>query len=316
MSNSGKLSKMFEIVRTELLAPDIRRFEVVASRIARKRQAGQFVIVRLHEHGERIPLTIVDADVDSETISLVVQGVGKTTRLMNRLEPGDSILDVVGPLGRATEVGHRGTVAVIGGGVGIAVAYPVAEAFKRAGNHVISVIGARTREQVILVEEMRRTSDELFVTTEDGCHGRKGLVTDSLNDLIDAGRRLDLVHAAGPIPMMHAVAETTRPHGISTLVSLNPIMVDGTGMCGGCRVLIDGQTLFACVDGPEFDAHLVDFETLAQRNSAYRCAEVQALGGVLAHPQNNLEQVRQQGESRCRLEEEHSDVARIGPSKS
>jgi ferredoxin--NADP+ reductase len=206
---------------------------------------------------------------------------------MNRLEAGDALLDLVGPLGRPSEVERFGTVAVIGGGVGTAIAWPTAVAFREAGNRVLTVLGARNRDLVILEEEMRRVSDRLIVTTDDGSYGRHGLVTDALAELI-AAEKVDRVLAIGPVPMMRAVSELTRPHGIRTIVSLNSIMVDGTGMCGGCRVLIGNQSKFACVDGPEFDAHEVDFTVLQQRNAAYREAERAALESFLEHPERDL----------------------------
>jgi ferredoxin--NADP+ reductase len=290
---------MFPIVETRFLAPDVKLFRIRAPRIARKRRAGQFVIVRVHDRGERIPLTIADAAPARGDITLVVQGVGKTTRLMNALEPGDSILDVVGPLGRPSEVRRFGTACVIGGGVGAAIAYPTAVALKQAGNRLVSILGARTRDLLILEDEIRETSDVLRVTTDDGSRGHHGLVTDALVDLVVAGERLDYVLAIGPVPMMRAVADTTRPLGIPTVVSLNSIMIDGTGMCGGCRVVVGGRSRFACVDGPEFDAHEVDFALLAQRNSMYREAEAQALARFVADPDDDLARV--QGH-RCRLE--------------
>ena len=268
---------MFRVIRAESLAPGIRRLEIEAPRIARKQQPGQFVIVRVYEEGERIPLTIEKADPQRGTISIVVQSVGKTTRLLNRLETGDVILDVVGPLGQASEIEKFGTVVVMGGGVGAAMAYPTAAALKNAGNFVICITGARDKERVILERELRDVSDELMVTTDDGSYGSKGLVTDKLREVIARGTHIDRVIAVGPIPMMKAVADLTRPSEIRTIVSLNPIMLDGTGMCGGCRVLVDGKSKFACVDGPEFDAHQVDFHTLLQRNSMYREAERESM---------------------------------------
>ncbi len=245
--------------------------EIEAPRIARKQKAGQFVLVRVSPWGERIPLTIKDADPVRGTITLVIQGVGKTTNLMNMLEEGDALLDVAGPLGTPSEVRYYGTAVVIGGGVGTAIAFPVARALKEAGNTVISIVGARSRDLIILEEEVRAVSDAIYVVTDDGSYGEKGLVTDPLKKLVSAnGRGIDLVLAIGPIPMMRAVAEVTRPEKIRTVVSLNSIMVDGTGMCGGCRVLIGEHSKFACVDGPEFDAHQVDFTVLAQRNAMYR----------------------------------------------
>jgi len=282
----------FKIQRAQFLAPGIKRFSIQAPRIARKHQAGQFVIVRLYEQGERIPLTIENSDAERGTISLVVQGVGKTTKLMNELEGGDCILDVVGPLGKPSEIAEYGTVVVIGGGVGTAVAYPTAAALKRAGNHVVSITGARKREMVILEEELRAVSDELFVTTDDGSYAEKGFVTDMLRQLIEQGRQLDLVLAVGPIPMMKAVADITRKHGIRTIVSLNPIMIDGTGMCGGCRVLVNNESKFACVDGPEFDAQEVNFDVLMRRNSMYRSEEKKAMEAFESEREVLLERIR------------------------
>ncbi|RPJ84700.1 MAG: sulfide/dihydroorotate dehydrogenase-like FAD/NAD-binding protein, partial [Acidobacteria bacterium] len=229
---------MFSIVEARFVAPDVKKFRILAPRIARKRQAGHFVLVRVHSKGERVPLTIADSDVEAGTITLFVQGIGKTTRLMNKLETGDYLSDVVGPLGKASEIAYYGTVVVIGGGVGTAIAYPTSVAMKQAGNHVISIIGARNRDLVILESEISAISDEVFMTTDDGSYGRKGLVIDPLKEMIEAGRKLDLVLAIGPIPMMRAVADVTRPHRIKTIVSLNSIMIDGTGMCGGCRVVV------------------------------------------------------------------------------
>lgn len=268
---------MYEIVAARFLAPDIKLFQIYSPPIARKRKAGQFVIVRVSETGERIPLTIADSDPDAGTVTIIVQGIGKTTRELNLKEAGDHIADIVGPLGKPSEIEHYGTTVSIGGGVGTAIAYPTAVALKQAGNYVITINGARTREMVILEAEMQAVSDEAYITTDDGSYGLHGFVTDQLQRLIDDGRQLDLVLAIGPIPMMRAVAETTRPHGIRTIVSLNPIMVDGTGMCGGCRVLVDNKVKFACVDGPEFDAHKVDFANLANRNTVYRQHERQSL---------------------------------------
>ena len=268
---------MFNILDAQFIAPGIKRFILEAPRIARKQKPGQFVILRIHEQGERIPVTIENSDPGRGTISLVVQSAGKTTQLLNSLIAGDHILDVVGPLGKPTEIEKFGTVVVIGGGVGTAMAYPSAAAFKRAGNRVISIVGARNRELVILERELRSVSDALMITTDDGSYCDKGFVTDKLRQLIDNGARIDLVLAIGPIVMMRAVAELTRKEHIRTVVSLNPIMIDGTGMCGGCRVLIDGKSEFACVDGPEFDAHKVNFEVLVQRNGMYRDAEQRSL---------------------------------------
>jgi ferredoxin--NADP+ reductase len=298
---------MFSIVEAQFVASDVKRFRIVAPRIAKKRQAGQFVIVRVHPAGERIPLTIADSDPVDGTITLFVQGIGKTTRLMNMLEAGDSVLDVVGPLGKASEIELWGTVVVIGGGVGAAIAYPTSVAMKQAGNRVISIIGARSKDLVILEREMTAISDQVIVTTDDGSYGRKGLVIDPLREMIESGAKLDLVLAIGPIPMMRAVADTTRPYAIKTVVSLNSIMVDGTGMCGGCRVIVGGASRFACVDGPEFDAHQVDFDVLQQRNAMYRDAERESLEQFQRSASAQLECAR----SACRLEEAYPEVARL-----
>lgn len=283
---------MFKILEARFLAPGIKRFLIEAPRIARKHQAGQFVIVRLYERGERIPLTIERADVERGTISLVVQSVGKTTHLLNALEAGDPILDVVGPLGKPSEIKNFGTVVVIAGGVGAAVAYPTAAALKRAGNRVLVIAGARTKELVILESEWRAVSDTLSITTDDGSYGEKGIVTDRLKALIQNGTPIDLVIAIGPVVMMRAVAEVTREKQIRTIVSLNPIMIDGTGMCGGCRVLVGGESKFACVDGPEFDAHQVNFDVLLQRNAIYREPEKQSFADFQGHESDQVAQVR------------------------
>jgi ferredoxin/flavodoxin---NADP+ reductase len=294
---------MYQVTEARFLAPDIKLLKIEAPRIAQKRKAGQFVIVRVHDHGERIPLTIADSDTEAGTITIIVQGVGKTTKLINMLGPGDALLDVVGPLGNASEVRKFGTAVVIGGGVGTAIAYPTAVAMKKTDNRVLCIIGARTEELLILENEMRATSDELFVMTDDGSYGEHGFVTDKLMELINAGQTIDHVLAIGPIPMMQAVAEVTRSHNIATTVSLNPIMVDGTGMCGGCRVLVGGESRFACVDGPEFDAHAVDFQVLAQRNRLYRPQEEMALRRFNASPREELEKV-----DACRLQQVHPEV--------
>jgi len=268
---------MFKIRRAEFIAPGIKRFVIEAPRIARKHQAGQFLILRLQEQGERIPLTIESSNGAEGTVSIVVQSVGKTTYQLNALEAGDTILDVVGPLGKPSEIKSFGTVVVVGGGVGTALAYPTTAALKRAGNRVLSIVGGRNRDLVILEDEMRAVSDELFVTTDDGSYGETGLVTDKLRQLLASDESIRLVLAVGPIPMMKAVADLTHKKGVPTVVSLNPIMIDGTGMCGGCRVLVGGKSQFACVDGPEFNAHEVDFDVLIQRNRMYRDAEKRSL---------------------------------------
>ncbi len=273
MNTGGLLRNVFNILEAQYLAAGIKRFVIEAPRIARRCQPGQFVIVRVHPQGERIPLTIASADAALGTIVLVVQSVGKTTHLLNSLQTGDYFLDLVGPLGRPSEIKRFGTVVVVAGGVGTAMAFPTAAALKRAGNRVISILGARGKDLLILEHEMRAISDDLRITTEDGSYGGRGLVTDCLRKLIASATQIDLVLTVGPLAMMKAVVGLTRPAGIRTLVSLNPIMIDGTGMCGGCRVLVDGKSKFACVDSPEFDGHAVDFDLLMQRNSMYRAAE-------------------------------------------
>jgi ferredoxin/flavodoxin---NADP+ reductase len=264
---------MNRILEAHFLAPEVKYFRVEAAKVARKHRAGQFVIVRVTGNGERIPLTIADADPEEGWIALIVQGVGKTTRTLNQLNVGDTLHDLAGPLGMPAEIHDCDTAVVIGGGVGTAIAYPTAVALADAGNDVIAIIGGRSREFVILEDEMRAVCTEVYPTTDDGSYGYHGFVTDKLAELLSAGHRIEYVMAAGPVPMMRAVAEVTRPHGIETVVSLNPIMVDGTGMCGGCRVSVGGETRFACVDGPDFDAHFVDFELLERRNKTYGAFE-------------------------------------------
>lgn len=268
---------MFKIVSAEFLAPEVKRFEIEAPKIAAKRKAGQFVIVRISAHGERIPLTIADSSVERGTITIIVQGIGKTTREINEHQTGDFFMDVVGPLGLPSHIEYFGTAVSIGGGVGTAIAFPTAKALKEAGNHTISIIGGKSKEYVILEKELRSICDEVYPTTDDGSYGYHGFVTGKLKDIIESGTKVDFVLAIGPIPMMKAVADVTRPYGIKTVVSLNPVMVDGTGMCGGCRAVVGGQTVFVCVDGPEFDAHEVDFTLLMKRNNTYKNEEKSAL---------------------------------------
>jgi ferredoxin--NADP+ reductase len=260
---------MYKIKSAEFLAPNIKKFIIEAPKIAKKRKAGQFVIVRVKEYGERIPLTIADSDLMEGTITIIVQGIGKTTKELNQLNSNDFIKDVVGPLGKPSHIENFGTAVSIGGGVGTAIAFPTAVALKHAGNYTIAITGGRTKDLVILENELKEVCDEVYPTTDDGSYGFHGFVTQKLQALIDEGKKIDFVLAIGPIPMMKAVAEVTRPYGIKTVVSLNPIMVDGTGMCGGCRATVDNKTVFVCVDGPEFDAHKVDFDLLMQRNRTY-----------------------------------------------
>lgn len=285
---------MFRIVDARTAGLNIRQFTILAPRIARKQRPGQFVILRVHEMGERIPLTIKSADPAAGTITIVVQAVGKTTSLLNSLETGDSILDVVGPLGHPSEIRNYGTAVIVAGSVGTAMALPTAKALKDAGNHVTFIEGARSKEMVIFEEEVRMASHEAYILTDDGSYGEQGLVTKKLNDLLAAGRKVDFVLAVGPVPMMRAVAQVTQPLGIKTMVSLNSIMVDGTGMCGGCRVLLGNQSKFACVDGPEFDASQVNFDVLMQRNAMYRGQECQSLKEHKEHQQEQLAQLRKE----------------------
>ena len=283
---------MFRIVEARTVGLNIKQFVIEAPRIARKQQPGQFLILRLHDRGERIPLTIKCSDPDAGTVTIVVQAVGKTTSLLNCLETGDSILDLVGPLGHPSEIQRYGTAVILAGSVGTAMALPTANALKQAGNHVIFIEGARTAEMVVFEDEVRQASNETYIMTDDGSYGEQGVVTFKLNGLIDAGRKLDFVLAVGPVPMMRAVARITCPLGIKTMVSLNSVMVDGTGMCGGCRVLLGEKSKFACVDGPEFDASQVNFEVLMQRNTMYRDKECQSLKYFEQHKLEELAQIR------------------------
>ena len=268
---------MNKIVEARFLGPDTKLFRIDAPKIAAKRKAGQFIILRVLPEGERIPLTIADSNIEDGTITIIAQGIGKTTKHLNTLEAGDYIQDLVGPLGKASHIENFGTAVSIGGGVGTAIAFPTAKALKEAGNEVISIIGGRSKEFVILENEMREVCDEVYPTTDDGSYGFHGFVTDKLKEIIDSGKKVDFVLAIGPIPMMKAIAELTRPYNIKTVVSLNPIMIDGTGMCGGCRAIVDGKPVFVCVDGPEFDAHQVDFGVLTQRNRMYNPQEKTSL---------------------------------------
>lgn len=267
---------MHRIIRKEVLSPTIKLFEVEAPDVARKAKPGQFVILRMDEKAERIPLTIADFDREKGTITTIFQEVGRSTMDMGKLNVGDHILDVVGPLGLPSEIENFGTVVCVGGGVGVAPIYPIARALKHAGNRVVSIIGARTKDLLFWEDRMAAVSDRLIACTDDGSYGHKGFVTDMLKKVAEE-MKVDRIWAIGPMPMMRAVAETTRPFGIKTIVSLNPIMVDGTGMCGACRVSVGGVTKFACVDGPEFDAHLVDFDLAMRRLTYYRDEEKRAL---------------------------------------
>ncbi|MEM1587056.1 MAG: sulfide/dihydroorotate dehydrogenase-like FAD/NAD-binding protein [Candidatus Bathyarchaeia archaeon] len=268
---------MYKITNKVELAPGIKLINVLAPEVAKRAKAGQFVIVRVEATGERIPLTLADWDPKEGTITLVFLEVGVTTKKLGRLNNGDVILNLLGPLGNPTEVKNYGSVCVVGGGVGIAAAYPIARALKEAGNKIVSIIGARSANLLIFEEEMRRYSDEIHISTDDGTRGYKGFVSDVLKNLLLKGYKFDMVYAVGPALMMRAVAEVTRPYKIKTIVSLNPIMVDGMGMCGACRVIVGGKTRFTCVDGPEFDAHEVDFAELIRRQRAFLEEERRAL---------------------------------------
>jgi ferredoxin--NADP+ reductase len=266
---------MHQVVEREQLSPNVVRLVVEAPRIAKVRRPGQFVIVRKGPGAERIPLTIADDDAEAGTITLMIQAIGASTTDLCALQVGEAITDVAGPLGSETELLEHGHAVCVGGGVGTAVLLPIARELARRGVHVTSVIGGRSKEWVILEDELRSVGD-VVPCTDDGSYGRPGFVTEALKDLLDAGG-VDAVYAVGPVPMMKALANLTRPYGVPTTVSLNSIMVDGTGMCGGCRVTIGGETKYACVDGPEFDAHQVDFTELADRLTTYRPFEQQAL---------------------------------------
>jgi ferredoxin--NADP+ reductase len=260
---------MFPIIEKTDLSSTVSKFVIEAPYIAKKRKPGNFIMLRLDETGERIPLTIVDGDVARGTITLIVQAIGKTTKALCRKKKGDVITDVVGPLGNPTPLEHHGNVACVGGGVGTAELLPIASGLKGLGNKLFTIIGARTKDLIILEREMSVISDGLYITTDDGSYGRKGFVTDQLKELLEGSAGIDAVFAIGPLPMMKAVSHLTKHYGVTTYVSLNAIMVDGTGMCGGCRVSVGGEMKFACVDGPEFNGHDVDFDELMMRNRTY-----------------------------------------------
>jgi ferredoxin--NADP+ reductase len=287
---------MFRILEVQPLAPSITRLVIEAPLPARKRRAGNFVMVRVLETGERIPLTIVDSDPVAGTITLIVQAVGKTTKALCAKQAGDVLPDVLGPLGNPTPIERVGEVACVGGGVGTAELLPIARALKDAGSVVHSVIGARTASLLILEREVAACSDSLVVVTDDGSRGTRGLVTGPLEELLDRRPGLGAVYAIGPLVMMKAVAALTRARGVRTVVSLNALMVDGTGMCGGCRVTVDGRMRFSCVDGPEFDAHQVDFDELILRNRTYAAEErVADRACVLRSAEAELEATRALG---------------------
>jgi ferredoxin--NADP+ reductase len=260
---------MYEIINKEELAPVVTRLDIRAPLIARKAKPGQFIILRVAEEGERIPLTIFSADPAAGTITIVFQKVGKTTIHLGTLRQGDSLHDLAGPLGKPAHIEKVGRVVSVSGGVGAAIGYPVTHGLRESGNHVTSILGARTAELLILEDELKAISDVFYVCTDDGSKGEKGFVSDVLNKLIANGDKIDLVYAVGPLPMRKVVCDVTRPHNIRTMVSLDSIMLDGTGMCGVCRVLVGGKRQFTCVDGPEFDGHEVDWDVLRARKAIY-----------------------------------------------
>jgi len=262
-----------KILENRKLSEQVVKMVFEAPVIAAKRKAGQFIILKIDETGERIPLTIVDSDAQKGAVTIIYQIVGKTTSQLSQLKAGDVLQDVQGPLGNPTHIENFGRVICVGGGVGVGVVYPLAVALKKAGNEVISIIGARTKDLLILEEEMKQVSDRLIVCTDDGSYGFHGFVSVALQQVIDEGKKIDQVFAIGPVPMMKVLCDVTKPHGIKTIVSLNSIMVDGTGMCGACRVSVGGKTKFTCVDGPEFDGHEVDFKLLSDRLKTYCEAE-------------------------------------------
>ena len=267
---------MFKILKKEELSPNVYAMEIDAPRVAKKAEPGQFIVLRVNEEGERIPLTIANFDRETGRILIVFQVIGASTMELAALNEGDSVLDFVGPLGRPSEIGKLdGTMVVVGGGIGVAPTFPIARAMKEAGNKVIAIMGAKTKDILVMEDEMREVTDEIVVTTDDGSRGIKGFVTNAVQALVDRGEKIAQITAIGPVIMMKSVADATRELGIKTVVSLNPIMVDGTGMCGGCRVTVGDETKFACVDGPEFDGHLVDFKGLMSRQRMYRDMEAE-----------------------------------------
>lgn len=273
LAGGRKSATMYEIVKAEKLTPDVTRLEILAPHIAKRAKAGQFVMLTVDERGERIPLTMADFSVEKGTVTIAALEIGRTTKKLGLLKAGDKMFSLVGPLGLPTELHKVGTVVCIGGGIGLALMYPVVRALKEAGNKTVSIIGARNEKLLIYEDEIKSVSDEFHVCTDDGSKGHKGFVSDILKKLIEEKREVNMVYAVGPIIMMKVMSDITRPHNIHTVVSLNPIMVDGTGMCGSCRVIIDGKTKFGCVDGPEFDGHKVDFNNLIARNKRYHAEE-------------------------------------------
>jgi ferredoxin--NADP+ reductase len=284
---------MYPIIQKRILSDLVKLFVIKAPLVARKAKPGQFIIVRIDEKGERIPFTIADFDVEEGTITLIFQEVGKSTRHMGQLEVGDGFENVAGPLGRPSDIQNYGTVIIVGGGVGIAPIFPITRALKQAGNEVIAIIGARSKDLLFWEERMAEVSDQLIVCTDDGSAGRKGLVTEPLKEILSARPNVARVWGIGPAVMMKFVAAATRPFGVQTIVSLNSIMIDGTGMCGGCRVVLNQGTKFVCVDGPEFDGHQVDWDNLMSRLAFYKVEEIEALEHWQSH--------------RCRLEAQDAD---------
>jgi ferredoxin--NADP+ reductase len=267
---------MYKILEKTVLSSGVKQMVIEAPLVARKALPGEFVILRIDGNGERIPLTIADFDCERGTVTIVFQEVGASTKRLGEKEVGQTLADFSGPLGQPTNITKVGTVVCIGGGIGVAPIYPIARGMKKAGNWVVGIVGAKTRELLIMEEKMRAVTDVLHITTDDGSYGRQGFVTDILREMLESGTTVAEVIAVGPVMMMRAVAETTRPFAVKTVVSLNPIMVDGTGMCGGCRVTVGDQTKFVCVDGPEFDAHKVDFAGLMARQRMYMKQEKMA----------------------------------------
>ena len=292
------VKSMYKIVAKRELNSSVTMMDIEAPFIARKAKAGQFIIFRIDEEGERIPLTIAGYDREQGTVKIIFQKVGLSTIALGKLEEGDYIQDFVGPLGKPTDVEGKSRVCVVGGGVGCAIAYPVAKAFHEAGAVVDGIMGFRNKEIVILEDEFNAACDNFYMMTDDGSYGEKGFGTTKLQQLLDSGIQYDEVIAIGPVPMMKFVAITTKPYGVKTVVSLNPIMIDGTGMCGGCRVTVGGETKFACVDGPEFDGHLVDFDELNSRNSLYRIKEHRAKAEHMCRFERMAERAMRSGEAK------------------
>lgn len=279
---------MPKVVDNVELGPMIWKMRVAVPRLVAKAKAGQFVILRVNDEGERVPMSIAGLDRENGLLTIIYQVVGKTSALMTTVEPGDELADCVGPLGVPTHLDNWGTACVIGGGIGIAPIYPIAQAFKEAGNKVITIIGARNKDLLFYEDEHKAVADEFYPCTDDGSYGHHGFVSDVLKRLLDEGKPIKHIMAIGPVPMMRVVSNLTKPYGVSTWVSLNPLMIDGTGMCGGCRVKIGEETKFACVDGPDFDGHLVDFDLLTSRLTAYRDQERRAMKRLLEDPNCRL----------------------------